>query len=45
MQRELQSQERSLADMLKVVRDYDLPPGSDPAVTFRAMRARRGGRR
>ena len=44
MQRELRNQERSLADMLKVVRDYELPPGSDPAVTFRAMRTRRGGR-
>lgn len=44
MQRELRSQERSLADMLKVVRDYELPAGSDPAFTFRAMRARRGGR-
>lgn len=44
MQRELRNQERSLADMLKVVRDYELPAGSDPAFTFRAMRARRGGR-
>ncbi len=44
IQRELRIQERALADMLKVVRGYELPPGSDPAVTFRAMRARRGDR-
>ncbi|HEU4725398.1 MAG TPA: hypothetical protein VFU59_08900 [Candidatus Eisenbacteria bacterium] len=45
MNRELQNQEKSVADMLKVIRAYELPPGSDPAFTFRAMRARRGGRR
>ena len=44
MQRDLRNQERSLADMLKVVRAYELPAGSDPALVFRAMRARRGGR-
>jgi len=44
MQRELRNQERAVADILKVVRAYELPPGSDPAFTFRAMRARRGGR-
>ena len=42
MQKELRSQEKNLADVLKVVRDYDLPPGSEPATVFRAMRARRG---
>jgi secreted PhoX family phosphatase len=44
MQKELRSQEKNLADVLKVVRDYDLPPGSEPATVFRAMRARRGMR-
>ena len=44
MQKELRSQEKSLADVLKVIRDYDLPPGSEPATVFRAMRARRGMR-
>jgi hypothetical protein len=44
MEREIRNQERQVAEMLKVVRAYDLPPGSDPAFTFRAIRARRGGR-
>ena len=44
VERELRNQEKALADMLKVVRGYELPPGSDPAFTFRAMRARRRGR-
>ena len=44
MQRELKTQEKNLADVLKVIRDYDLPPGSEPATVFRAMRARRGVR-
>ena len=44
MQKEIRNQERSVADMMKVIRAYELPPGSDPAFTFRAMRARRGGR-
>ena len=44
MQRELRIQEKAVADMLKVVRGYDLPPGSDPALTFRAMRSRRRAR-
>jgi len=44
MEREIRNQERAVADMLKVVRAYDLPPGSDPAFVFRAMRARRGDR-
>ncbi|HET9951247.1 MAG TPA: hypothetical protein VFS09_05565 [Candidatus Eisenbacteria bacterium] len=44
LQRELRTQEKSLADVLKVVRAYDLPPGSEPATLFRALRARRGVR-
>ena len=38
---ELRSQEKNVAEMLQVIRAYELPPGSDPAVTFRAMRSRR----
>jgi len=44
MERELRNQEKSIADALKVIRAYELPPGSEPATVFRAMRARRGGR-
>jgi len=44
LEREIQKQEKGLADVLKVVRAYDLPPGSEPATLFRAMRARRGER-
>lgn len=40
--KEIESQKRSLMDALKVVRDYDLPPGSPPAFVFRALRARKG---
>ena len=43
--KELRSQEKSVADMLQVIRAYDLPPGSDPAITFRALRGARKGRR
>jgi hypothetical protein len=44
MRQELRKQEKSVADMLRVIRRYELPPGSPPASTFRAMRARRGDR-
>jgi len=44
MEKELRNQEKGVADALKVIRAYDLPPGSEPATVFRAMRARRGGR-
>lgn len=44
LQKELRNQEKSVSDMLKIIRAYELPPGSDPAFAFRAMRARRGGR-
>ena len=43
MRNEIVSQKKSLADALKVVRSYDLPPGSPPAFVFRAVRAK-GGR-
>ena len=41
MRREIEVQKKSVADMLKVVRTYELPAGSPPAPIFRAMRARR----
>jgi len=44
LKRELESQRKSIADMLTVIRDYELPPGSDLAVTFRPLRARRKDR-
>ncbi|HKW50729.1 MAG TPA: hypothetical protein VJQ53_03260 [Candidatus Eisenbacteria bacterium] len=39
MRKELEVQKKSVADMLKVVRGYKLPPGSPPASIFHAMRA------
>jgi len=42
LRKEIESQKRSLADALKVIRGYDLPPGSSPAFVFRALRARKG---
>jgi hypothetical protein len=39
MQKEIQSQRKSVADMLKVVREFQLPAGSPPATIFRAMKA------
>src|SRR5690349_16664691 len=39
MEKELRNQEKGVADALKVIRAYDLPPGSEPATVFRAMRA------
>jgi hypothetical protein len=34
--KEIASQKKSVADMLKVIRAYKLPPGSRPAFLFRA---------
>ena len=42
LEKELKSEKKSVADMLKVVRGYKLPAGSPPALTFRPMKARRG---
>jgi hypothetical protein len=42
--KEIQTQEKSLANILKVIRAYELPTGSEPATLFRPMRARRRGR-
>ncbi|HEX7078940.1 MAG TPA: hypothetical protein VF363_11000 [Candidatus Eisenbacteria bacterium] len=36
--REVAKQKKSLADTMKVIRDYVLPPGSAPASVFRAMK-------
>jgi len=40
VEKEIRSQKKSLAETLKVIREYELPPGSPPAVVFQAMRAR-----
>ncbi len=40
VRREIASQKKSLADALKVIRGYELPPGSPPAFVFRALRAK-----
>jgi hypothetical protein len=44
LRREIAAQKKSLADTLRVIRDYELSPGSRPAFVFRAERrdARRG---
>ena len=41
---EIAAQKKSLADTLKVIREYKLPPGSPPAFVFRAEKrdVRRG---
>ena len=42
--KEIRAQEKSLADILKVLRAYELAAGSEPATVFRPMRASRRGR-
>jgi hypothetical protein len=44
VERELASQRKTISDMLKVIRDYELPSGSDPAVSFRAIRSAKARR-
>jgi len=36
--KEIESQKKSLADALRVIRDFSLPAGSPPAFVFRALR-------
>lgn len=36
--KEIESQKKSLADALRVVRDFNLPAGSPPAFVFRALK-------
>lgn len=38
--KEIANQKKSVADMLKVIRAYKLPPGSPPAFVFRAAKRR-----
>ena len=38
---EIEKQKKSVADALKVVRDYPLPPGSDMAFAFHPLRPAR----
>lgn len=42
VEKEIRSQKKSLDETLKVIREYELPPGSPPAFVFQAMRARKG---
>ena len=44
IRKEIESEKRSLADALRVVRNFELPPGSPPALVFRALRRREGRR-
>lgn len=41
---EIEKQKKYLADSLKRIRDYSLPPGSAPSFVFRPLAARRGKR-
>ncbi len=41
MRKEIESQKKSVADMLKVVRSFELPAGSPPATIFRALKSGR----
>jgi hypothetical protein len=41
MKREIASQKSYVARALHVIREHVLPPGSNPAFTFRAVRPRR----
>lgn len=41
VRKELETQKKSVADMLRVIRGYELPAGSPPATVFRALKARR----
>ena len=45
VQKEIANQEKTLADQLKVIRGYELPPGSPMAFVFAPLRARRSTRR
>jgi len=36
--KEIESQKKSLADALRVIRDYSLPAGSPPAFVFRPLK-------
>jgi hypothetical protein len=45
VKREIETQEKSLAEQLKTLRAYELPPGSPMAFSFRALKAKRGVRR
>lgn len=38
LRKEIENQVRQVETMAKTIREFPLPPGSPPAVTFRAMR-------
>lgn len=41
MRKEIEAQKKSVADMLKVIRAFELPAGSPPATVFRALKSGR----
>jgi hypothetical protein len=41
---EIEKQKKYLADSLKRIRDYSLPPGSAPSFAFRPLAVKRGKR-
>ena len=41
VRREIATQEKSLAEQLKTIRSYSLPPGSPMAFAFQPLRAKR----
>ena len=44
IRKEIANQEKSLADQLKTIRGYTLPPGSPMAFVFKPLRAQRGAK-
>jgi len=42
--KEIEKQKQYVAEALKAIRNYELPPGSDPAFVFRPLRRGRGKR-
>ena len=42
--KELARQKKSTLDTLKTIRDHAMPPGTEPAFVFRALRPARKGR-
>ena len=42
MRKEIANQERSMADMIRTIRAYELPPGSPMGFVFRPLRPLRG---
>jgi len=45
VKKEIGTQEKALAEQLKTIRGYELPPGSPMAFAFRPLKSKRGTRR